>query len=113
MSTVVVSSSVRNENREPSFNAYQYLKKKRTMKIFTIIVLESTVIFLAEGATCIHILGCVSIFCNFINGWRFTDGYIAAIRNLGLVRFRLAIYTLSCKNPAKVADTHFVHRKKL
>lgn len=25
MSTVVVSSSVRNENREPSFNAYQYL----------------------------------------------------------------------------------------
>jgi hypothetical protein len=26
---------------------------------------------------------CISIFGVFINGWMFTDGYIAAIRNLG------------------------------
>ena len=40
---------------------------------------------------------CVSIFSIFINGWRFTDEYIAAIRNLRLARFRLAMHTLSCK----------------
>ena len=57
---------------------------------------------------CVSIIG---IF--FINGWMFTDRYIAAIRNLGLVRFRLAIYTLSCKMSAKASDTHFVHRKKI
>jgi hypothetical protein len=32
-----------------------------------------------------------------INGWRFTDGYIAAIRNLGLADSRLASYMLYVK----------------
>jgi hypothetical protein len=43
-------------------------------------------------------LCCVSIFGILINGWSFTDGYIAAIRNLGLAGFQLALYMLSCKN---------------
>jgi hypothetical protein len=34
---------------------------------------------------------CISIFGVFINGWMFTDGYIAAIRNLGLARFRFVV----------------------
>ena len=34
------------------------------------------------------------IFGIFSNGWRFTDGYIAVIRNIGLACFQLAIYTL-------------------
>jgi len=36
----------------------------------------------------------VSTFCIFINGWMFTGGFIAAIWNLGLARFRLAIFML-------------------
>jgi hypothetical protein len=28
-----------------------------------------------------------------------SNGYIVAIRNMGLVRFQLVIYTLSCENP--------------
>ena len=44
---------------------------------------------------------CVSSFGIFIHGWMFTDEYIAAIRNLGLARFRLALYMLSCKNPRR------------
>jgi hypothetical protein len=31
----------------------------------------------------------------------FTDGYIAAIRNLGLARFRFVLYTLSDGNPRR------------
>ena len=42
-----------------------------------------------------------SIFGVFINGWMFTDGYIAAIRNLGLARFRFVLYTLSDENPRR------------
>ena len=56
---------------------------------------------------------CISIFGIFINGWMFTDGYIAAIRNLGLARFRLAIYAISCKKCAKVADTYFIYREEI
>jgi hypothetical protein len=37
---------------------------------------------------------CISMFGVFINDWMFTDGYIAAIRNLGLARFRFVLYTL-------------------
>jgi hypothetical protein len=44
---------------------------------------------------------CISIFGVFINGWMFTDGYIAAIRNLGLARFRFVLYTLSDGNPRR------------
>ena len=43
-------------------------------------------------------LCCVSILIFFINGWMFTDGYIAAIRDLGLTRFRFVLYTLSDRN---------------
>jgi hypothetical protein len=45
-----------------------------------------------------------------INGWMFTNGYIGAIRNLGLACFWLVIYTLSCKKYTKVANTHLDYR---
>jgi hypothetical protein len=48
-----------------------------------------------------RILCCISIFGVFINGWMFTDGYIAAIRNLGLARFRFVLYTFSDGNPRR------------
>jgi hypothetical protein len=47
-------------------------------------------------------LCCISIFGVFINGWMFTDGYIAAIRNLGLARFRFVLYTLEEMNNGNV-----------
>ena len=55
---------------------------------------------------------CISIFGVFINGWMFTDGYIAAIRNLGLSRFRFVLYTLSDGNREGSRHTFRVADKK-
>jgi hypothetical protein len=50
--------------------------------------------FLGGGMDVVYLF-----FGVFINGWRFTDGYITAIRWLAC--FRLAIYTLSYKKPGR------------
>jgi hypothetical protein len=54
---------------------------------------------------------CISIFGVFINGWMFTDGYIAAIRNLGLARFRFVLYTHTSTEKKVDLKTGFKKKK--
>jgi hypothetical protein len=54
-------------------------------------ILSSIVCFFIHFVLSVHLL-CIYFFYIFINRWMFKEGYIAAIRSLGLSRFRFAIY---------------------